>query len=165
MERIQFTDAMDTPPPIPNAVIPPPPPAAAPKRSPGQWVFIGCGGCLSLIILGGLCLAGFFWMVMGAIKSTDVYSEAYRKAQNSPQVQEVLGTPVEAGWMFQGSVNYENGAGTADFNVPLTGSKGAGSLVAKADKKVGEAWQYSVLEVQIPGQAAIDLKAPPQPAP
>jgi len=94
-----------------------------------------------------------------------VYSEAYRRAQNSPQVQAVLGTPVEAGWMLQGSVNYENGAGTADFTVPLTGSKGAGSLVAKADKKVGEAWQYSVLEVQIPGQAAIDLKAPPQPAP
>ncbi|MCB1276169.1 cytochrome c oxidase assembly factor Coa1 family protein [Prosthecobacter sp.] len=156
---------MDTPPPIPNAVIPPPPPASPPKRSAGQWVLIGCGGCLSLTILGVLCFAGFFWMVMGTIKSTDVYKEAYKQAQNSPQVQSALGTPVEAGWMFQGSVNYKNGAGTAEFNVPLSGPKGEGTLVAKADKKTGEPWQYSVLEVQIPGQAAIDLKAPPQPAP
>lgn len=150
---------METPPPIFPAV---PPPLPAPKRGGAKWVFLGCGGCLTLLILGGLCFAGFVWLVMGAIKGTDVYAEAFKRMQNSAQVQESLGTPIEAGWMFQGSVNYANGAGNADISVPVTGPKGEATLVAKATKQSGEAWQYSVMEVRLAGGGTIDLKGSPQ---
>jgi len=129
----------------------------------GKWVLIGCGGCLTLVVLGVLLFAGFVWSVMGAIKRADVYQVAFERAQQSPQVQEALGTPVTTGWMFEGSIKYANGAGTAHFNVPLSGPKGEGSLVAEADKKSGEPWQYSVLEVRIEGREAIDLNATTEP--
>lgn len=155
---------MDTPPPIPSPVLPSSSPLSAPKSGAGKWVLVGCGGCLTLVVLGMLGFAGLFWTVTTAIKSADVYQEAFERAQQSPQVQEALGTPITTGWMFEGSINYVNGAGTAHFTVPLNGPKGEASLVAEADKKAGEAWHYSVLEVRVPGRAAIDLNgaiAPP----
>lgn len=138
-----------------------PPPTAA-KTSPTTWVLLGCGGCLTLVVIGALCFAGFFWLVMGVVKDSDVYTEANRKMQASPEVQEVLGAPVEPGWMFQGSVAIKNGAGTADFSVPVSGPKGSGTLVAKATKKAGGLWQYSVLEVQVDEGGTIDLKDVPK---
>lgn len=151
---------MDTPPPFPVSA---PPPLPAPKSGAARWVFIAVGGCLTLFVVGGLGIAGIIWMVMGAVKSTDVYAEAFKRMQSSPQVQEALGTPVEAGWLFQGSVNYNNGAGTADMSIPLSGPRGEATLVAKAAKQPGEAWQYSVLEVRVSGGSSIDLRdnAPP----
>ncbi len=136
-----------------------PPPLPAPKSGGTvKWVLIAAGGCLSLLVVGGLCIAGIVTLVMGAIKNTVVYAEAFKRMQNSPQVQEALGTPIEAGWLFQGSVNYKNGAGTADMNVPVSGPKGEATLVAKAAKQSSEAWQYSVLEVRVSGGSSIDLR-------
>jgi len=154
---------MDTPPPIPSPVLPPASPAPSQTSSGGKWVLIGCGGCLTLVILGVLLLAGFFWTVMGAIKGADVYQVAFERAQQSPQVQEALGTPMTTGWMFEGSINYVNGAGSAHFKVPLSGPKAEGSLVVEADKNASEPWHYSVLEVRVDGREAIDLKTTTEP--
>ncbi|MEZ5384534.1 MAG: hypothetical protein R3F13_03355 [Prosthecobacter sp.] len=73
--------AMETPPSIPGSVMPPPAPAPAPKSGGGKWVLIGCGGCLTLLVLCGLFAAGIFWTVSGAIKSSDAYQEALKRAQ------------------------------------------------------------------------------------
>lgn len=131
------------------------------KSSGGKWVLIGCGGCLGLIILGALLSVGLYFGVMGVIHKTDVYADAFKRAQNSPEVQAALGTPISAGWMFSGSVNYVNGSGNANFTVSLSGPKGDGALNVKADKKSGGDWQYSTLEAELPDGHKVDLRGGP----
>ncbi len=134
----------------------------APKKSSsGKWVLIGCGGCLGLIVLAVVASVAIYFAAMNVIKKTDVYETALKRAQSSSEVQSALGTPIETGWTFAGSVNYNNGAGSADFTAPLTGPKGGGTLIVKADKSSGTAWQYSTLEVQFPSGSKVDLRGAP----
>lgn len=99
----------------------------------------------------------FVYFVFGAMKKSDVFVEAVARAQQSPEVQAALGTPIETGWMIQGSFNYENGSGTANFNVPLKGPKGDGTLIAVGEKAVGGPWIYSQLEAALPDGTKVNL--------
>lgn len=159
---------MDSLPPPPPPPPPPSPfpnvapvPAPAPKNSGGKCLLWGCGGCLGLVVLGAVFSAFVFLSAMSIIKKTDVYSEAFKRAQDSTEVQQALGTPIENGWSFSGSVNYNNGAGAADFTVPVSGPKGEGTLKVKADKSAGGEWQYSKLEVELPDGRNVDLRGGP----
>ncbi|MCF7787975.1 MAG: cytochrome c oxidase assembly factor 1 family protein [Prosthecobacter sp.] len=149
---------MDSPPPFPSSV---PPQIPAPKSSAGKWVLIGCGGCLGLIVLGVLFSVGIYVVAMRVIQKTDVYEDAFKRVQNSAEVQAELGTPIETGWAFSGSVNYKNGSGNAEFTVPVTGPKGEGSMNVKADKSSGAEWKYSTLEVEFPDGHKVDLRGTP----
>ncbi len=154
---------MDSLPPPPLPPFPPsvPAPAPAPKSNGGKWVLLGCGGCLGLIVLGVLFSIGAYFAAMKLIQKTDVYEEALKRAQNSAEVQKELGTPIETGWSFSGSVNYRNGAGDASFTVPMTGPKGEGLLSVQADKKSGAGWHYDTLEVAFPDGKKVDLRGGP----
>ena len=134
----------------------------APKKSgSGKWVLIGCGGCLGLIVLGVIASVAIYFAAMNVIKKTDVYETALKRAQNSTEVQAALGTPIETGWTFAGSVNYNNGSGRADFTAPVTGPKGEGTLTVKASKSSGTAWEYSTLQVEFPDGKKVDLRGAP----
>ena len=149
---------MDSTPPIPGSV---PPQIPAQKSNAGKWVLFGCGGCLGLLALGVVAFAAIFYFAMGVIKNTDVYADAFKKAEQSAEVQAALGTPIETGFMFQGNVSITNGAGTADITVPLSGPKGEGTMKVKASKSPGGPWQYSVLEVQLSDGNKVDLRGSP----
>lgn len=161
---------MDTPPlppplqpPIPDPVYYPPPP----KNGGPKWILLGCGGCLGLLVLGGIAIAIFFYAAAGALKKSDAYATSVRIAHDSPQVQAALGTPVEDGWLIQGSFKVVNDTGDIDMEVPLKGPKGEGKLTMKGKKVSGSSWDYSVLEFLAPDGSTIDLRAPSasEPAP
>lgn len=134
------------------------------KSSSAKWWLLGCGGCLGLTLLGLLAFGGMFWgifsTVSGVIKNTEVYASSLSKAQASPAVQEALGTPIEEGFMFQGSINVDGNSGNADFSVPLKGPKGEAKLVVTARRASANPWQYSVQEVRLPDGRVIDLRTP-----
>src|SRR5262245_51618992 len=102
---------------------PPFPQATPPKQK--NWWLIGCSGCLGLIVLGMIAGGVIFFGVVKVIKSTEPYKTALAGATNSAEVQEELGTPIEAGFMPQGSVNTNTSDGstveTADLTIPLKG--------------------------------------------
>jgi hypothetical protein len=105
---------------------------------------------LTLLVIGGIAAGAFlFFGVISVIKSTDAYKTALSAAQNSPEVQEELGTPIKDGFMPSGSVNADNGNTTADFTIPLSGPKGSGKLHFKGSAKAGEAWTPEEFEVTI----------------
>lgn len=132
------------------------------KSSGGKWVLIGCGGCLGLIVLGVVFSFVMYFVAMGVIQKTDVYAEALKRVQNSAEVQKELGTPIAVGWTFSGSVNYNNGVGSAAFNVPVTGPKGEATLTVKANKPAAATpWQYSTLQVEFPDGHKVDLRDAP----
>ena len=146
-----------TPPPVPPVTYAPVPPAPPASGGAKKWVLFGCGGCLGLLVLGGVVVAAIFYFVFGAMKKSDVYVEAVKRAQNSAEVQAVLGTPIEPGWMISGSFNYENGSGSANFTIPLKGPKGEASVLAVGQKAGGGDWIYSQLEAVLPNGTKVDL--------
>jgi len=96
--------------------------------------------------------------VMGALKSSDVYTEALKRAQQNDEVKALLGEPIEAGFWVAGSIQVSNGSGNADITIPLSGPKGSATLHAVATKTAG-VWQYSTLEVAPKDAGArIDLR-------
>lgn len=122
-------------------------------------------GCIVVVIgLAGICvcgggLVGIFSVVTGAIKSSQPYSDGLAKAQASPEVQQALGEPIEAGWLITGSINVNNDDGDCDIAVPVSGPKGSGVLHVRATKTDGD-WTYERMEVQIDeGGQRIDLLA------
>ena len=131
----------------------PPFPQATPPK-PKNWWLIGCSGCLVLIVLGIIAGGAIFYGVVKVIKSTEPYQTALTAATNSPEVQEELGTPIEPGFMPQGSVNSNSDGGvtieTADLTIPLKGPKASGSVHYAAKKAAGD-WEVSDFTVTVEG--------------
>lgn len=142
---------------------PPSQPPVPQKRSSKKWWFLGCGGCLGIIVLAVAVIGFFIVSVMGVIKKTDAYTGALQRAQSSAELQEAIGTPMEPSYWVMGSVNTVNGAESTEFAIPLTGPKGVAAITVKASRPAGAtAWEYSVLEAVIASGpkngAKIDLK-------
>ena len=105
----------------------------------------GCGGCLILVIL---FVGGLFAGITSAFTSSTPYQEALERVNNNEQIVELLGTPIEKSGIMQGSLNFSNGDGEADFNIPIEGPKGEGRLYIVGQKRNDE-WTYSEMEVRI----------------
>ena len=115
-----------------------------------KWVVPagGCGGCLIIIILiiGGV-FAGAS-SLFGMFTDSIPYQEALERVNSNEQIVELLGTPIEKNGIMQGSINFSNGDGEADFNIPIEGPKGEGRLYIIGEKRNDE-WTYSEMEVRI----------------
>jgi hypothetical protein len=133
----------------------PPPVAAPPAKKSGclKWGLIGCG---SALVLFGIFAVVIVVVVFGAMKKSDVYQEALRRAQNDPAVVAALGTPIEAGMLVSGSVNVDATGGHATLDFPISGPKGKGTVHAVATKSVA-GWEYSALTVKPDNGPLIDL--------
>ena len=127
-----------------------------------NWKWVVPVGCLTPLLLVGGCVAGIVFFVFSAIKGTDLYEDAVVRAQNDPRVVEALGGPVEAGWWVTGSVNVEGHRGTADFSVPLLGTRKRGTLDVAGTRDGGE-WNYSTLRVRVEDGPVIELIPAPAP--
>lgn len=114
----------------------------------GTWIGCGCGGCILIIVvvaglavaLGGLAFLSF--------RQSDVFEEGLRRARANPQVVEVLGEPIEAGFLMSGSFEVSGADGEASLSIPVSGPDGKGTLYIEAEKSAGE-WRFNRLEVEI----------------
>ena len=123
------------------------------SKSPWFWVGIGCGA----VFIAGVGFVAFILVVVfGAMRSSTPYRESVERAQRDPRVIALLGSPVEPGYFFSGSVNTENRDGSATFDIPLRGPKGKATLRVEAIKKRGR-WSYTEMIVTPPTGPEIDL--------
>ena len=140
------------------------PPQQQPKGCWGRnWKWIVPTGCLGLLVVVAALGVGIFFVVMSAVKSSEVYRFALAKARSNPTVVAELGEPIKDGWFVQGSVNEQlGGHGQARFQIPISGPKKSGTIyvVALKDPQVHEySWYYTTLSVEIEGRAdRIDLR-------
>lgn len=146
--------------PATSTYVPPPPAPPAKKSGCLKWGLIGCG---SLLVLGAIFAVVLVVVVFGAMKKSDVYQEALRRAQNDPAVVAALGSPVEAGMLVTGSVNVDSSGGHATLDFPVSGPKGKGSVHLVATKS-GAGWDYSELTVKPENGQLINLQ-PAKPTP
>ena len=146
--------AIPTPPVTPGTPLAPPPPKATGCLKYGA---IGCG--IALIIVA-IVVAAVMAVAFGALKSTDAYKEARRRALTDPNVIAARGAPVTAGFFVTGSVNVSNRTGTAVINFPISGSRQKANVHVEATLD-GEGWHYSILRVEPKSGPPINL-LPPQ---
>ncbi len=134
------------------------PPPNAPKSNTGK--IIGCVGCGCLTVL--IAIVGFigvtFWGVTKAFKSSEPFTQSIAAAEANPAVVEAIGTPIEPGLMPQGSFNFTNGTGEVNFNIPVSGPKGKGTIRVVGTKAAGAPkWDYTTWQLDVEGGDPIPL--------
>jgi hypothetical protein len=94
-----------------------------PKSGKKKWLIGGCG-CLSLIAI--LCIAGGGLLFIKYGKPVfDLMEETNNLVENSPQVQNVLGAPIELGTPSQ---SQGDEPGVLLISIPVSGPNGAGTV-------------------------------------
>ena len=101
------------------------------KRNQAWVIAVSIGGGLLLSL--ALILSSVFSMM----KSSDAYQLALRTARAHPAVIAALGTPIEPGFLFSGSINVSGPSGNADISIGLSGPKGSGTVYCVAQKSTG----------------------------
>ncbi|MBF4491870.1 cytochrome c oxidase assembly factor 1 family protein [Flavobacterium sp. MR2016-29] len=112
-----------------------------------NWKWFVPTGCLGLLVLFGLFIAGIFFGVTSMMKDSDAYKGAMNEAQRNKLVIEKLGKPIETDGMVSGSINVSNDTGNCDLQIPIKGSKGKGTLFVVANKR-GK-WKYEEMSVYL----------------
>jgi hypothetical protein len=114
-----------------------------------------------LCLVPVLCVGGIvliLGLVLGMLKSSDVYAEALSRARTNAQVVAQLGEPIQPGYWVTGRLEVSGPSGEAELAIPLSGSKKSATLYAVATKTAGT-WQFSTLEVAGPdADTPIDLR-------
>jgi hypothetical protein len=123
-----------------------------------NWKWFVPTGCLSLLVLFGLFIAGIFFGVTSMMKDSDAYKEAMVMVQHDKLVNAKLGSPIEADGMVNGNINISNDTGNCNLQIPIKGSKGKGTVFVVAEKR-GK-WTYSEISVYVAAtKEQIDLIA------
>jgi len=123
-----------------------------------NWPWVVPTGCLTLLTLVVAFVVALVLLIFGTLKSSDIYRQSVSIAASSPEVQEVLGEPVEPGWFLMGSISWEGPSGDAELSIPISGPLGKGELFVSARRHLGK-WHYDHLVVQVSeSDQRIDIK-------
>lgn len=112
-----------------------------------KWA-VPTGGCLLIIILFIVFAGSMILGVSSLFTGSEPYKEALLSAQSSEVVIKAMGEPIEEDGIAKGSVNYTNGEGHFNLEIPLKGPKGKAILFVVADKYDGD-WEYKVMELEL----------------
>lgn len=109
---------------------------------------IGCGiaAAVAIILLCGGAIAGILMLVFGIIKSSEPYERSLQTVQGSAEVQDLIGSPIEAGLIPTGNVNLENSGGSADLSYTVSGPDGSATVRVIATRELGD-WTFDSLTV------------------
>jgi hypothetical protein len=121
------------------------------KRIAGAGIISVIVGIVGILLAIAACIGGALFLGGSTLKSSDVYQEALAAAQNDPQVQAALGTPIEAGAFVTGSIETQGISGDASLNIPIHGPDGSGTIFASARRENGE-WIFYTLAVEVEGR-------------
>jgi hypothetical protein len=128
-----------------------PPPissTAKPNWWKRNWKWFVPLGCFSIAALFVVFVGSVVLIVFSAVKSTDVYKNAYGRAKAHPEVIEALGSPITEGFFVSGNTNVNGASGEANLSIPVAGPKGKGTIYVAAKKSLGQ-WNYTGLVVEI----------------
>lgn len=116
--------------------------------------------------LGGTIILGiivFIVLVVIGVRdwhASEPYRDAMKVARNDPRVAEIIGTPIQDGYVYEGSYQEKQGKFTlADVTFQLVGPKGRVSLHVSGLHT--DRWRYGTMDVSH-GHLIIDLLRPPE---
>lgn len=112
-----------------------------------KWA-VPVGGCLSLIVVFIVFIGSVFYGVTAVLEESQPFEYALETINQDEEITNALGSPIVKDGMIQGSYNNNNGIKTADMKIPVSGSKGSGTLFVKATGK-DDNWTYDIIRVEI----------------
>ncbi|OMQ13684.1 cytochrome c oxidase assembly factor Coa1 family protein [[Flexibacter] sp. ATCC 35103] len=113
-----------------------------------NWKWLVPTGCVSILLIFVLFIAGIFFGVTSMMTNSDVYKGTMNEVQHNQLVIEKLGTPIEDDGMTSGSINTTNNdRGNCNLQIPIKGPKGQAIVFVVAEKK--GVWKYSEMTVFI----------------
>ena len=101
-----------------------------------NWKWFVPTGCFTILILFAAFITLIVMIVFSAMKSSDVYKDALKRAKAEPAVIEALGSPIKDGMFVSGSTNVNGASGEANLAIPIYGPKGEGTLYVVAEKSL-----------------------------
>lgn len=112
-----------------------------------QWATAG------IIIWVGLLLLyiALAFTVLSALKNSQALALTMQEVRTNAAAKAALGDNIEAGFWVGGSISVENsGSGEAQLNIPITASKGSGTIVSRAVRTDG-VWTLRLVVVEVDG--------------
>jgi hypothetical protein len=110
------------------------------KSRKGCWLGVIIGLSVIVPIIVGLGIVGGA-LLMGN-KNTEEYECAMSEVKKNNQVRDLLGEPMEAGWLAPGNFSIKNSERNIGFSTSLTGPKGSGTLYVKSFRNpIGSSFQ------------------------
>lgn len=114
---------------------------------------LGCGGCFLLVLFLFCCVGTIGAGTVITIRNSQLYQLAVEAAQENPRAQDVLGTPIEPGWLVTNySVNGDFDKSSGTIIVPVSGPKASGIVTLAATSKDGSDWQITTAELEVGGE-------------
>ncbi len=140
-----------------------PPPIDAPKSWLQRNVVLVVCVVVAVGLLGAIA-AGIGW-AFSMMGNSDAVRLAFDTANANPMMIERLGSPLKKGWLVSGSIEVTGPSGHAEFAIPISGPRGAGTLYVEAHKRAG-LWQLDLLQFGTRDSTErLDLLAGAAPAP
>jgi len=110
------------------------------KSSAAKWLLAGCGCLVLCAIIAVVAIVLIFGGVSAMIKKSEPYKNSVKLLEMNPEVRQEIGSVDSFGFPM-GSFNESEGTGTGNFRIPVTGTKGKGSLEVDM-RKSGGSWHF-----------------------
>jgi hypothetical protein len=111
-----------------------------------KGLLFGCGGCATLAFMVVALIGGIIYFIFSGARSSEPFQRTLQAAQASPEMRSKLGEPITLGYLFSGSVNWTNGTGTADVQIPLSGPKGSTTVHTIGTKTPTAPWIFTKMQ-------------------
>lgn len=99
-----------------------------------RWAIAGLVVWLVMI----LSVAGLVFGITSAMRGSDAFRMTMDAARADPRITQVLGEDFESSTFFTGGVSTSaDGTGEAGYSIPVSGSKGAGTLYSRLRREAG----------------------------
>ncbi len=122
-----------------------------------NWKWAVPSGCLMVVVLAFAGCAALIGGAFSMMRNTAAFEQAMDRVQSHPGAVAALGEPIEAGWAMTGDFKDNGATGEANYAIPVSGPKGAGTLFVEARKRNGT-WEFQLLNlVPDDGSAMINL--------
>jgi len=108
---------------------------------------------------------GLHWLRLKLpLRTSPLVFEAVSRVNDHAQAVEILGQPITAGWFVKGYIRGdETGWSEGQVWIPVSGTKGEGTLYARAGQSYGP-WVFSELRLTENNGRVVDLLAEPTPS-
>ena len=124
--RLAFGSVAPTPPGSPGTETPP-------GMSKARKVWTASAAVATL----GLFVGCILFAAESMIRKSEIYKTTLNEAEHSPCLTTRIGHPFTAGWLVMGNLEESNIRGSAHLEIPISGSKGEGTLVMSAEEQSG----------------------------
>jgi hypothetical protein len=104
------------------------------KRVQRKWGFWSAGAIAASFVFFFVVFSGTMFLM----KQSGAYQLALSHVETHSQAREILGSPLQTGWLVTGNTSTNGPSGKANIAFSVSGPKGSGTVYVDAKKEMGE---------------------------